>query len=205
MLTFQRPLAIELPSPPVPPLEPVLRDVNGGDAALAARIVDGDEEALESAFREYGGAVKATALRVLRDEALAEDVVQDTFVRFWNAPNKFDPRRGSLRTFLLTIAHSRAVDIVRSEVARSRREQRPPDPDHFNIEDEVWARQLSETVRTALEGLAEGEREAIALAYFGGLSYVEVAKRLGAPEGTVKSRIRNGMKKLSVSLAEVAS
>lgn len=178
-------------------------EVTDGDAALAARVADGDRAALESAFDRYAGAVESMAVRVLRDEGLAEDVVQDVFVQFWKAPEKFQPDRGSLRTFLVTLAHRRAVDIVRSEVARSRREQQPPEPDHFSVEDEVWSRSLSETVHNALDGLSQGEREAISLAYFRGFSYVEVARSLGEAEGTVKSRIRNGMKKLAVSLAGV--
>lgn len=178
-------------------------EVTNGDAALAALVADGDQAALESVFDQYAGAVKSVAARVLRDEGLAEDVVQETFVQFWNAPERFEASRGSLRAFLVTIAHRRAVDIVRSEVARSRREQQPPEPDHFDLEEQVWSRSLSETVRNALDGLAPGERDAIALAYLNGLSYVEVARRLGEPEGTVKSRIRMGMKKLAVSLAGV--
>lgn len=174
------------------------------DAELARRVADGDRGALEYLFQEYGGAVRAMAARVLRNDDLADDVVQDTFVSFWKAPQRFDEDRGSLRTFLVTIAHRRSVDIVRSEVARTRREERPPDPDHYDVAEEVLTRNLSESVRAALAELAEGEREAISLAYFGGLSYVEVARRLGQPEGTVKSRIRSGMKKLSVSLAGVA-
>ena len=178
---------------------------NSDDASLARLIADGDRRALEEAFESYGGAVKAMAQRVLRDETLAEDVVQDVFVSFWKSPEKYDPERGSLRTFLVTLAHRRAVDTVRSEEARTRREERIPERDVApDIEDEVWTRSLSETVRTALATLSEPEREAITLAYFGGLSYVEVAKRLGAPEGTVKSRIRAGMRKLSTELAEVA-
>ncbi|HEX6299252.1 MAG TPA: sigma-70 family RNA polymerase sigma factor [Acidimicrobiia bacterium] len=178
-------------------------EVTNGDAALAALVADGDRAALEKVFDEYAGAVKSVAARVLRDEGLAEDVVQDTFIQFWNAPERFQAGRGSLRTFLVTIAHRRAVDMVRSEVARSRREQQPPEPDHFDLEEQVWSRSLSETVRNALDGLSPGERDAIALAYFNGLSYVEVARRLGEPEGTVKSRIRIGMRKLAVSLAGV--
>ena len=180
-------------------------ELNAGDAALARRVAEGDQSALEILFHEYGGAVKSVALRVLRDEALAEDVVQDTLVGFWTAPDRFSPERGSLRSFLLTIAHRRAVDMVRSEVARSRREQRPPDPEYYEVEEEVLARSLTERVRAALGELAEGEREAISLAYLGGLSYVEVARKLGQPEGTVKSRIRSGMRKLSTSLADAAS
>jgi RNA polymerase sigma-70 factor (ECF subfamily) len=178
-------------------VSPVL---NADDARLAERVAAGDRGALERLFDSYGGAVKSVALRALRNETLAEDVVQDTFLQFWNAPSRYDSRRGSLRTFLLTIAHRRAVDIVRSEVARTRREERPPDPVHHDVEQEVIERDLSEEVRAALALLTDDERAAIELAYYGGLSYVEVARRLGAPEGTVKSRIRSGMRKLSESL-----
>ncbi|MGH8951257.1 MAG: sigma-70 family RNA polymerase sigma factor, partial [Acidimicrobiia bacterium] len=149
--------------------------------------------------------VKSVAFRVIRDETLAEDVVQDTFVGLWRSPERYDPARGSLRTFLLTIAHRRAVDIVRSEEARTRRESRPPDPVHFDLEDEVWTRRLSDDVRSALVDLTDDERAAISLAYFGGLSYVQVARRLGAPEGTIKTRIRSGMRKLASSLEGVHS
>lgn len=178
---------------------------NQRDADLAAGVTEGDRAALELVFKEHGGAVKGVAWRVLKDENLAEDIVQETFLSFWNQPVKYDSTRGTLRTFLLTIAHRKAVDVVRSEVARTRREQRPPDPVHIDVAEEVWARDLSETVRNALDALAEGEREAIALAYYGGLSYVQVAEKLGLPEGTVKSRIRAGMKKLSRSLSEAES
>ncbi len=176
-----------------------------GDAALAAAVADGDRDALETVFQQYGGAIKAMAMRVLRNETLAEDVVQDVFVTFWNSPHKYDPNRGKLRTFLLTLAHRRAVDTVRSEEARFKREEKVPEDVGPSIDEEVWAKSLSESVRSALEGLTQDERQAISLAYFDGLSYVEVATRLGAPEGTVKSRIRAGMRKLKVSLAEVAS
>lgn len=188
---------VEVDTPPL--IEP-----NKDDAYLASAISDGDRDALEAAFQQYGGAIKTMAMRVLRNETLAEDVVQDVFVSFWNAPHKYDPNRGTLRTFLMTLAHRRAVDTVRSEEARFRREERVPEDVAPSIDDEVWTRTLSDSVRAALEGLPDGEREAITLAYFGGLSYVEVAKRLRAPEGTVKSRIRSGMRKLSVSLAAVA-
>lgn len=180
-----------------------LNATNAIDADLAAGVAAGDRSSLEVVFKEHGGAVKGVAWRVLKDENLAEDIVQETFITFWDDPSKYNPNRGTLRTFLLTIAHRKAVDVVRSEVARSRREQRPPDASHEDVEDEVSTRDLSETVRRALDELSEGEREAIVLAYYGGLSYVQVAERLGAPEGTVKSRIRAGMKKLSTSLSAV--
>lgn len=179
--------------------------VSSTDAELAARVAGRDSSALEVMYNDFGGAVKSVAMRVLRDGVLAEDVVQETFLSFWDSPERFNPERGSLRTFLLTIAHRRAVDVVRSEVARSRREEQPPDQDHYDVGEEVWSRVLSESVRRALEQLPDAEREAIAMAYFEGLSYVEVARRLGQPEGTVKSRIRSGMRKLSGLLAEVST
>lgn len=175
-----------------------------GDISLIERIIARDRSALEQAFTDCSGAVKSVAWKVLRNETLAEDVVQEVFVTLWSSPERYDPSRGALRTFLLTLAHRRAVDIVRSEQARARREEIPPDPVSTSIEDEVWSLAVADQVRAALQGLAEGEREAIALAYLQGMTYVEVANRLGAPEGTVKSRIRSGMKKLSVSLREVA-
>lgn len=178
---------------------------NADDAALAARVASGDHAALEAAFEQYGGAVKSMAMRVLRNETLAEDVVQDVFVKLWKAPEKYNPGRGTLRTFMVTLAHRRSVDIVRSEESRRRREEKVPADVVAGIDEQVWARSLSDAVRAALDTLNKGEREAITLAYFGGLSYVEVAARLGAPEGTVKSRIRSGMRKLSASLAGVVS
>lgn len=178
---------------------------NHDDATLAARISDGDQRALETVFELYGGAVRSMALRVLKNESLAEDTVQEVFVGLWNSPDRFDPGRGSLRTFLITLAHRRAVDAVRSEQARFNREEKVPDDVPSSIDEEVWSRAVSETVRDAVAALDHGEREAISLAYFGGLTYVDVAKRLGLPEGTVKSRIRSAMKRLKVSLTEVAS
>jgi len=176
------------------------------DAGLAAAVAAGDESALETAYRKYGGAVRAVARRVVRDDALSEDVVQDVFVSFWRDPGRFDAQRGSLRTFLVTIAHRRAVDVVRSAHARTRREDASDPPDEsIDLEEEVWIRTQSEAVRRAVAGLSEGEREAISLAYFRGLTYVEVAKHLDQPEGTVKSRIRSGMRKLSETLSEMVS
>lgn len=174
------------------------------DADLAARVADGDESALEAIYREYGGAVGFVAKKILRDEGLAEDIVQEVFVSFWKTPERFDPTRGSLRTFLLMVAHRRAVDVVRSEEARSRRQEASPAPETgIALEEEMLARDQGEQVREAVAGLSDDEMKAISLAYFGGLSYTEVARRLGEPEGTVKSRIRTGMKKLAMRLGGI--
>jgi RNA polymerase sigma-70 factor (ECF subfamily) len=175
------------------------------DADLVRGVETRDQSDLKAIYDRFGGAVHSVALKVLRNPELAEDVVQETFVTFWAAPEKFDAARGSLKTYLLTIAHRRAVDIVRSEEARSRRELIPPDPDYTSVEEEILTRATSDLVHQALVDLDENERKAITMAYFGGLTYVEVADRLGAPEGTVKSRIRNGMRKLALNLEGVES
>lgn len=184
----------------------LVTDHRSEDADLVAGVTAGDQQALESIHRRYGGAVQHVARRVLRDETLAQDVVQEVFVSFWRSPTRFDPNRGTLRTYLLTIAHRRAVDAVRSEAARTRREESsPPEPSTTaDLDEVVFARSQSALVREAVARLGEDERKAISLAYFGGMSYVEVAKALDEPEGTVKSRIRSGMKKLAITLAEVA-
>ncbi len=174
------------------------------DAELARRIEGQDERALEEVYGQHGGAVAAVARRVVRDQGRADDITQDVFVSFWNSPGSYDPSRGSIRTFLLTMAHRRAVDLVRSEVARAAREENQPPPDPtIDLEDEILQRTQSAIVRDAVAALRDDERNAISLAYFGGMSYVEVARHLGQPEGTVKSRIRSGMKKLAGELGEV--
>jgi RNA polymerase sigma-70 factor, ECF subfamily len=175
------------------------------DAALVTRIAAGESDALETVFRLYGGTIKSIAYRVLRNEALAEEAVQDVFVGLWESPQRYDPDRGTLRTFLVTIAHRRAINTVRSEQARFNREEKIPVDPPGSIDDEVWSRTASDEVLRAVASLSEREREAIGLAYFGHLTYVEVAQRLGLPEGTVKSRIRRGMRRLRPTLAAVAS
>jgi RNA polymerase sigma-70 factor (ECF subfamily) len=177
----------------------------GSDSDLAEALARGEEGAIQSVIDEFTPLVRNTARRVVRDHTLAEDVVQDTFLALWSEPGRYDPTRGSLGAFLTTVAHRRAIDVVRSEVARSNREQRPPEPPPpVDVEEEVWTRELSRTVRQGIETLPEGEREAISLAYFAGLSYASVAERLGLPEGTVKSRIRMGMRRLARTLGDLA-
>lgn len=177
---------------------------HASDTALVVAIGRWRQDALAEAYRRHAGAVFGLASRVVGDRTLAEEVSQEVFLRLWNHPDRFDPARGSLRSYLLAQCHGRAVDLVRSEQSRRAREEK----DHrqradagYDLEHEVWDLAVAEHVRDALGAIPVEERTAIELAYFGGLSYREVAARLGQPEGTVKSRIRSGLRRLRGGLA----
>lgn len=173
------------------------------DAVLVVSISRYRQEALAEAYRRHAGAVFALARRLLIDASLAEEIVQEVFLRLWNNPEKFDHERGSLRSFLLAQCHGRSVDLLRSETSRRNREERDlrrTAEAGYDLEHEVVDLQVAERVKEALETLPEGEREAIALAYFGGHTYREVAEMLEQPEGTVKSRIRSGLQRLRTEL-----
>jgi RNA polymerase sigma-70 factor (ECF subfamily) len=142
---------------------------------------------------------------VLNNASEAEDVTQEVFLRLWNQPDRFDPGRGTLRSFLLTQSHGRAVDAVRSLKARRHRESgeaRRTATAEYDMQHEVWDLAVADQVARALGDLPDDERRAIELAYFDGHTYVEVADLLGQPEGTVKSRIRNGMRRMRALLVE---
>lgn len=174
-----------------------------GDAALVVAIGRWRQDALAEAFRRHAGAVHALARRVLASDSAAEEVVQEIFLRLWNSPDRFDPDRGSLRSFLLAQSHGRAVDLLRSDVSRRRREEkdaRGTAEAGYDIEHEVWDMAVADHVKEAIADLPYDERRAIELAYFGGHSYREVAEMLGAPEGTVKSRIRAGLRRMRGTL-----
>ena len=173
------------------------------DAALVLAIARFDQDALAEVYRRHAGAVFALARRVVVDAGIAEEVLQEVLLKLWSQPDRFAPDRGSLRSFLLTQAHSRAVDIARSSSARRRREDSDAHRTAeagYDLEREVWDLAMAEHVRDALATLSEGERAAIELAYFGGYSYREVANILEQPEGTVKTRIRVGLQRLRATL-----
>jgi RNA polymerase sigma-70 factor (ECF subfamily) len=183
------------------------RDVRElSDTALAVAVGRLEPDALRELYRRYGAAVFGIAKRVLRDRSLAEDVVQDVFTRFWNEPERFDPDLGTLRAFLVTKAHARAVEIVRGEEARRARQERSARHDAagvtYDLEREVWQDFVRTEVRDALRALDSDRRRAIELAYYEGLTYRDVAQRLELPEGTVKSRIRLGLRDLRRRLEE---
>jgi RNA polymerase sigma-70 factor (ECF subfamily) len=180
-------------------MTPVLSEAS--DGALVIAIGRYREDALAEAYRRNAGAVYALAMRVIGDVTSAEEVVQEVFLRLWTEPDKFDPERGSLRSYLLAQSHGRAVDLLRSETSRRRREDRQARETAeagYDIEREVWDLTVAERVKEMVTVLPLEERRAIALAYFGGHTYREVAQLLDEPEGTVKSRIRAGLKRMRV-------
>ena len=173
------------------------------DGGLVLAIARYREDALAEAYRRHAGAVFALAKRVLADLAAAEEVVQEVFLRLWTQPDKFDPGRGSLRSYLLAQTHGRSVDLLRSDVSRRRREERDAlrtAEAGYDLEHEVWDLALAEQVKDVVATLPPTERQAIELAYFEGHTYREVADLLGEPEGTVKSRIRSGLKRMRTAL-----
>ena len=174
------------------------------DAVLVVGISRYRQDALAEAYRRHAGAVHGLARRLLDDTTLAEEIVQEVFVRLWERPERFDPDRGSLRSYLLAQCHGRSVDLLRSETSRRRREEkelRAAAESGYDLEHEVWDLTVAEKVKAAVGELPEGERRAIELAYFGGHTYREVAVMLDQPEGTVKSRIRAGLKRLRDDLS----
>jgi RNA polymerase sigma-70 factor (ECF subfamily) len=151
------------------------------------RLVNGDKLAFEAIYDRYGDLVYSTALRVLRDPHIAEDMSQEIFVRLWRKPASYVAERGRFLTWLISVTRNRAVDEIRSRGRRQRYETASPEEPR--------------TVRAALAELPPEQRQAIELAYFGGHTQQEIAERLGQPLGTVKTRIRLGMQKMRAALA----
>jgi RNA polymerase sigma-70 factor (ECF subfamily) len=194
------------PDPTQDRTDDVRRDLTDlSDAALVVAIARYQQDALAEVYRRHAGAVFGLAKRLLTDHARAEEIVQEVFLRLWNDPGRFDADRGSLRSYLLAHTHGRSVDVIRSEASRRAREDRDATTTTeagYDLEHEVWDLALASHVREAMQHLTPGERAAIELAYFGGRTYKEVAEELGEPEGTVKSRIRSGLKRLRAELVD---
>jgi RNA polymerase sigma-70 factor (ECF subfamily) len=178
------------------------------EEALADRLLRRDETALREVIELYGGVVFGMARRVIADPSLAEEIAQDTFVALWRRPGAFDPERGSLQAFLLGVARNKAVDLVRREESlRRRRESLIAE---VASKSEAGDEQIAgvddrEEIRRALGELSKVQREAVVLAYFGGRTYREVAVELNIPEGTAKTRLRDGLIKLRNLLASYES
>jgi RNA polymerase sigma-70 factor, ECF subfamily len=178
--------------------------VEDSDALLAARLAAGDEFALAEVFDRFAPDVYRAALLVLRNDAAAQDIVQDVFVELWRHPDRYDPALGTFPAYLIVIARRRAVDVVRSEVRRMVRQDRTyrvvaaessPSPS-----EEVITAHVADAVRAAVQLLPDGQRRIVELAYFGGLTYREAAEVAGIPEGTAKSRVRLALAKLEEML-----
>ena len=172
------------------------------ELAVKDRLVARDPSALSDLYDQFGSYVFGLAARVIGDRHAAEDVTQEVFLSLWERPEAFDPARGRLRTFLGTLAHRRAVDLVRREEARRRRAAREaatvvPVPDVGEL---AMAIVTAEQVRAEVNRLPREQREAIELAYFGGRTYRQVAEELGIPEGTAKSRMRLGLSRIAQAL-----
>lgn len=169
-------------------------------AGLLKRSARGDRAAFGELYDATAGRVHGLTLRVVRDPAQAEEVTQEVFLEVWRSASRYDATLGSALAWLLTIAHRKAVDRVRSAEAASRRDEtyhrRNQAVDHDATADAAHASLEAHRVRAALAGLTDVQREAIELAYFGGYTHTEVAALLDLPVGTAKTRIRDGLIRL---------
>ena len=173
------------------------------DEALVALVARSDETALAELYDRFGRVAYGLARRILRDDALAEDAVQEGFLAAWRSAGRFVPERAKASTWLLTLVHRRAVDLVRKEERRrtealDERAQAADGP----TDEAVWLRFERERVQQALARLPDQQREALELAYYGGFTQSELAERLGQPVGTIKSRMFTGLSRLRDLLAE---
>jgi RNA polymerase sigma factor (sigma-70 family) len=177
------------------------------DGQLVELVAQQDAGALEALYDRYGRAAYSLARRILTEETLAQDVVQEVFLSLWRDARRFDAGRGTVATYLLSMTHHRAVDVVRREenLRRWRTSdeglEMAPDP-KARVEDEVEASERRAEVRAALKDLPDPQRQALLLAYFGGYTQREVAALVGVPLGTVKTRMAAGMRKMKAALSD---
>jgi RNA polymerase sigma factor (sigma-70 family) len=176
------------------------------DEALLALCSRADDSALGELYDRYGRLAYGLALRIVRDRSLAEDAVQEAFLAVWRSAGTFLAEQGKPSTWILTLVHRRAVDLVRREERRRAdplEELEPHDPARSEATDEeAWLRAQRRVVQEALRKLPSEQREAIELAYYGGFTQSELAEKLGQPLGTIKSRMFTGLKRLRELLAE---
>jgi RNA polymerase sigma-70 factor (ECF subfamily) len=175
------------------------------DRGLVARVTEGDAGALEALYARYGRACYGLARRILADEQLAQDAVQEVFLTVWRDASRFDATRGGFSTWLLSMTHHKAVDSVRREEnLRKRRTTADAleyrESDAPRVDDAVWSLLRRERVREVLATLPEPQREALTLAYFGGYTQREISGLTGTPLGTVKTRMLAGMRRMKESL-----
>ncbi len=180
--------------------DPIAEAPIPGDEALMARLAKGDKDALGLLYDRYGRLAYGLAYQMLGDAGAAEDVVQDAFVAAWRHAASFDPRRGSVRSWLLVSVRNRCIDVLRGPGRWSNLD--PSDDEQLDLvaTDDVWEAVLrntqAEDVRRALECLPEEQRTTIRLAFFGGLTHTQIAAQMRVPLGTVKGRLRLALEKL---------
>ena len=173
------------------------------DEALVALVGRSDETALAELYDRFGRVAYGLALRIVRDPALAEDAVQEAFLSVWRSAGRFVAERAKASTWIMTLVHRRAVDLVRREEPRRAEPlESAPEPGLASTEDEAWLLLQRQRVQEALRRLPDQQREAIELAYYGGYTQSELADRLGQPLGTIKSRMFAGLGRLREILAE---
>ena len=184
-----------------------LRDL--ADEDVMARFQDGDARAFEVIFDRHAAVAFSLAYRICARRAVAEDIVQEAFLSLWRSGARYDPTRGSVRTWILSTVHNRAIDSFRKERLTTSRNvgdeglaERMPEPQR--MEAEIERRDDARQVRAALTTLPEEQRRVIELAYFGGFSHTQIAELLGLPAGTVKGRMRLGLTKMRLALADPA-
>ncbi|WUX81202.1 sigma-70 family RNA polymerase sigma factor [Streptomyces sp. NBC_01426] len=168
--------------------------------ALMDQIARGDQDAFAALYDVVAGPVYGIVVKVLRDRAQSEEVAQEVLIDVWRQAARYRSDKGSVMTWVMTIAHRRAVDRVRSAQAAAAREQDNAAREHTRpydeVSEQVEVRLESEQVRRCVRGLTELQRQAVSLAYYGGLTYREVAETLGTPLPTVKTRLRDGLIRL---------
>jgi RNA polymerase sigma-70 factor (ECF subfamily) len=170
------------------------------DEDLMREVARGDQAAFATLFDRFSGPVFGVVRRVVRDPSQSEEVAQEVLVEVWRTATRFDPTRGSAQTWILTMAHRRAIDRVRSEQASRDRTDRIGQRDQSRafdeVAEEVEVRAEHQQVRESLSALTDLQREAVELAYYGGYTYREVSELLDTPLGTIKTRMRDGLIRL---------
>jgi RNA polymerase sigma-70 factor (ECF subfamily) len=179
------------------------------DEELMTLVYAGETRAFEVIFDRHAGAAFALAFRMCGRRPLAEEIVQEAFMSLWRSTARYDPSRGSVRSWVLRVVHNRTVDAFRREAPSAGHDVfeewiSEALPARERTEDEVERRSDARLVRRALDGLPHDQRQVIELAYFGGFSHAQIAAALGLPAGTVKGRMRLGLSKLRIALGEPA-
>jgi RNA polymerase sigma-70 factor, ECF subfamily len=177
------------------------------DEELMALVYEGDARAFEVIFDRHAAVAFSLAYRMCGRRPVAEEIVQEAFMSLWRSSARYDPTRGSVRSWVLRVVHNRAIDAFRRELPSASHDvsdDRMSEvlPARERTEEEVERRTEARLVRTALDELPRDQRQVIELAYFGGFSHAQIAAALGLPAGTVKGRMRLGLSKLRIALAE---